>query len=487
MDFINITGASQNNLKNIDVNIPKHLVTVFTGRSGSGKSSLVFNTIAAESEQLLNESYSSYIQFHLNQQPRPKVKKIKNLPVAMTINQKRFNGNSRSTVGTVSDIYASVRLLWSRIGEPFVGYSDAYSFNSPKGMCKTCEGLGYIEDINLDELLDWDKSLNEGAIDFPSFGPDKERGKAYRDSGLFDNNKKLKDYTKDELELFLYQEPMTLKNPPKEWRKSAKYVGLIPRFSRIFLGDKEFNKKRYAKHLKNVVNNKICPTCKGQRLNSKILSSKIMSKNISDFTQMTIKENLEFLNKLEDPTAKYIIDPLKKQLEALEYIGLSYLTLNRVTTTLSGGEAQRLKLIRHLNSSLSDLVYIIDEPSVGLHPEDIAKINEILKSLKDKGNTVLIVEHDPDVIKEGDYIIDMGPGSGKNGGEITFEGTYNELLSSNTSTGNALRHKHNLKENIREANHFYNIGPVTQNNLNNVKTSIPKHVLTVLTLSLIHI
>ena len=287
--------------------------------------------------------------------------------------------------------------------------------------------------------------------------------------------------SKDELELFLYQEPMTLKNPPKEWRKSAKYVGLIPRFSRIFLGDKEFNKKRYAKHLKNVVNNKICPTCKGQRLNSKILSSKIMSKNISDFTQMTIKENLEFLNKLEDPTAKYIIDPLKKQLEALEYIGLSYLTLNRVTTTLSGGEAQRLKLIRHLNSSLSDLVYIIDEPSVGLHPEDIAKINEILKSLKDKGNTVLIVEHDPDVIKEGDYIIDMGPGSGKNGGEITFEGTYNELLSSNTSTGNALRNKHNLKENIREANHFYNIGPVTQNNLNNVKTSIPKHVLTVLT------
>lgn len=481
MDFINITGASQNNLKNIDVNIPKHLVTVFTGRSGSGKSSLVFNTVAAESEQLLNESYSSYIQFHLNQQPRPKVKKIKNLPVAMTINQKRFNGNSRSTVGTVSDIYASVRLLWSRIGEPFVGYSDAYSFNSPKGMCKTCEGLGYIEDINLDELLDWDKSLNEGAIDFPSFGPDKESGKAYRDSGLFDNNKKLKDYTKDELELFLYQEPMTLKNPPKEWRKSAKYVGLIPRFSRIFLGDKEFNKKRYAKHLKNVVNNKICSTCKGQRLNSKILSSKIMSKNISDFTQMTIKENLEFLNKLEDPTAKYIIDPLKKQLEALEYIGLSYLTLNRVTTTLSGGEAQRLKLIRHLNSSLSDLVYIIDEPSVGLHPEDIAKINEILKSLKEKGNTVLIVEHDPDVIKEGDYIIDMGPGSGKNGGEITFEGTYNELLSSNTSTGNALRNKHNLKENIREANHFYNIGPVTQNNLNNVKTSIPKHVLTVLT------
>lgn len=481
MNNIKIIGASQNNLKNIDVNVPKHLITVFTGRSGSGKSSLVFNTIAAESEQLLNESYSSYIQFHLNQQPKPKVKEIKNLPVAMTISQKRFNGNSRSTVGTVSDIYASVRLLWSRVGEPFVGYSDAFSFNSPNGMCETCEGLGYIEDINLNELLDWDKSLNEGAIDFPSFGPDKERGKAYRDSGLFDNDKKLKEYTKEELDLFLYQEPIKLKNPPEEWRKSAKYVGLIPRFRRIFLGDKETNKKRYAKHLKNVVENKVCPTCNGQRLNSKILSCKILSKNISEFTQMTVKENLEFLTKLNDPTAKFIIEPLRKQLEALEYIGLSYLTLNRVTTSLSGGEAQRLKLIRHLNSPLSDLIYIIDEPSVGLHPEDISKINEILKSLKEKGNTILIVEHDPDVIKESDYIIDMGPGSGKEGGVVTFEGTYKELLSSDTATGQALRVNHHLKKEIRKPKDFYQIGPINKNNLFNVKVDIPKQVLTVLT------
>lgn len=481
MNNIKIIGASQNNLKNIDVNIPKHLITVFTGRSGSGKSSLVFNTIAAESEQLLNESYSSYIQFHLNQQPKPKVKEIKNLPVAMTISQKRFNGNSRSTVGTVSDIYATVRLLWSRIGEPFVGYSDAFSFNSPNGMCKTCEGLGYIEDINLNELLDWNKSLNEGAIDFPSFGPDKERGKAYRDSGLFDNDKKLKAYTKEELDLFLYQEPIKLKNPPKEWRKSAKYVGLIPRFRRIFLGDKETNKKRYAKHLKNVVENKVCPTCNGQRLNSKILSCKILDKNISDFTQMTVKENLEFLTKLNEPTAKFIIEPLRKQLEALEYIGLSYLTLNRVTTSLSGGEAQRLKLIRHLNSPLSDLIYIIDEPSVGLHPEDISKINEILKSLKEKGNTILIVEHDPDVIKESDYVIDMGPGSGKEGGIVTFEGTYKELLSSDTATGQALRVNHHLKKEIRKPKDFYQIGPINKNNLFNVKVDIPKQVLTVLT------
>lgn len=481
MNYINIKDASQNNLKHIDIDIPKHLITVFTGRSGSGKSSLVFNTVAAESERLLNESYSSYIQFHLNQQPKPKVGEIKNLPVAMTISQKRFNGNSRSTVGTASDIYAAVRLLWSRIGEPFVGYSDVFSFNSPNGMCETCEGLGYIEDINLDELLDWDKSLNEGAIDFPSFGPDKERGKAYRDSGLFDNDKKLKDYSKEELDLFLYQEPMKLKNPPEEWRKSAKYVGLIPRFSRIFLGDKEFNKKRYAKHLKHVVTNKVCPTCHGQRLSQKVLSCKINGKNISDFTQMTIKENLEFLDQLENPTAQYIIGPLREQLEALDYIGLSYLTLNRVTTTLSGGEAQRLKLIRHLNSPLSDLVYIIDEPSVGLHPEDISKIDEILQSLKEKGNTVLIVEHDPDVIKDGDHIIDMGPGSGKDGGKITFQGTYQELLESDISTGKALRQKHHLKDKVRQPDGFYHIGPVTQNNLEEVSADIPKEVLTVIT------
>ncbi|WP_278925899.1 excinuclease ABC subunit UvrA [Staphylococcus auricularis] len=481
MDYINIKGAVQNNLKDIDLSVPKHLISVFTGRSGSGKSSLVFNTIAAESEQLLNESYSSYIQFHLNQQPRPDVKEIQNLPVAMTISQQRFNGNSRSTVGTVSDIYASVRLLWSRIGEPFVGYSDAFSFNSPSGMCETCEGLGYIEDINLDELLDWDKSLNEGAIDFPSFGPDKERGKAYRDSGLFDNDKKLKDYTDEELHLFLYQEPMKLENPPKEWRKSAKYVGLIHRFSRIFLGDKEFNKKRYAKHLKHVVTNKVCPTCHGQRLNQKMLSCKINGYNISDFTQMTIKENIDFLKELDDLTAKYIIEPLLEQLEALDYIGLSYLTLDRVTTTLSGGEAQRLKLIRHLNSPLSDLVYIIDEPSVGLHPEDIAKINEILQSLKNKGNTVLIVEHDPDVIKEGDYVIDMGPGSGTDGGQITFEGTYDDLLKSDTATGRALSETHHLKKEVREPQGYYELGPITENNLEEVKAAIPKETLTVLT------
>lgn len=481
MEYISIRGAAQNNLKDIHLDIPKHLITVFTGRSGSGKSSLVFHTVAAESEHLLNETYSSYIQFHLNQQPRPKVKEIRNLPVAMTISQKRFNGNSRSTVGTISDIYSSIRLLWSRAGEPFVGYSDVFSFNSPAGMCKTCEGLGYIEDINLDELLDWDKSLNEGAIDFPSFGPDKERGKSYRDSGLFDNDKKLKDYTKEEMDLFLYPQPMKLKSPPKEWPKSAKYVGLIPRFSRIFLGDKEFNKKRYARHLKKVVTNKICPTCGGQRLNQNVLSCKINGYNISEFTKLTIKENLDFLKQLDNPTAEFIVAPLQKQLEALDFIGLSYLTLDRVTTTLSGGEAQRLKLIRHLNSSLSDLVYIIDEPSVGLHPEDIEKINSILFSLKDKGNTVLIVEHDPDVIKEAEHIIDMGPGSGEHGGQITYQGNYKELLKSDTATGHALRKAHHLKKEVRKPKDFFEIGPITQNNLKDVTTKIPKNVLTVMT------
>ncbi|MDF0113304.1 excinuclease ABC subunit UvrA, partial [Staphylococcus pseudintermedius] len=286
MTAIHIHGARQNNLKNIDVSIPKHQLTVVTGRSGSGKSSLVFNTIAAESERLLNETYSSYIQHQLTQYEKPDVDHIENLPVAMVINQKRLGGNSRSTVGTISDIYASVRLLWSRIGTPFVGYSDVFSFNNPNGMCEHCQGLGYVEDIDLNELLDFDKSLNEGAIRFPSFKPDSWRGKRYRYSGLFDNDKKLKDYTKEELDTFLYTEPTRLKNPPSEWPKTAKFEGLIHRFRRSFLINDNFEKKRFLKDVERVVTKQTCPVCHGQRLNQKVLSCKIHGLNIADFTAL---------------------------------------------------------------------------------------------------------------------------------------------------------------------------------------------------------
>ncbi|MDY4023170.1 excinuclease ABC subunit UvrA [Staphylococcus borealis] len=481
MSNIEIVGAKQNNLKNINVTIPKHKLTVFTGRSGSGKSSLVFNTVAAESERLLNETYSSYVQHQLTQYEKPDVDQIKHLPVAMIINQKRLGGNSRSTVGTISDIYASVRLLWSRIGEPFVGYSDIFSFNNPKGMCETCSGLGYVEDIDLNELLDYDKSLNEDAIKFPSFRPDSWRGKRYLYTGLFDNDKKLKDYTKEEMDTFLYTEPTKLKNPPSNWPRTAKFEGLIHRFRRSFLLNDNFEKKRFKEDIDRVVSKHDCPSCHGQRLNDTVLSCKINGLNIAEFTNLQIDEALAFLRKIKSDKARVIIEPLKKQLESLSYIGLNYLTLARETTSLSGGESQRIKLIRHLNSPLSDLVYIIDEPSVGLHPEDIQRINDIIQSLKDKGNTVLVVEHDPDVIKTADHIIDLGPLAGKNGGDITFTGSYNALLASDTSTGRALNREHQLKTTPRTAKDMLQISNISRNNLQNVSTELPKHAMTVVT------
>ncbi len=481
MSYIRVHGANQNNLKNINVDIPKHKLTVFTGRSGSGKSSLVFSTLAAESERLLNETYSSYIQNQLTQYEKPDVDQIEHLPVAMVINQKRLGGNSRSTVGTISDIYASVRLLWSRIGEPFVGYSSVFSFNNPSGMCPTCQGLGYVEDIDLNELLDYDKSLNEDAIKFPSFRPDSWRGKRYLYSGLFDNDKKLKDYTKEEMDTFLYTKPKKLKNPPDNWPKTAKFEGLIHRFRRSFLLNDNFEKKRFLEDVNRVVTTHKCPTCDGKRLNKKILSCKINNLSITDFTALPIDEAITFLENIQDKKANYIIKPLREQLQALSYVGLNYLTLDRQTPSLSGGESQRIKLIRHLNSPLTDLVYIIDEPSVGLHPEDIEKINDIMKSIRDKGNTVLVVEHDPDVIRIADHVIDIGPEAGKHGGEITFTGTYQELLDTHTATGKALNRSHHFKKNIRQPENFIHLENINNNNLKNVSIDIPKNILSVLT------
>ena len=481
MTTIRIHGAKQNNLKDVSVDIPKHQITVFTGRSGSGKSSLVFNTIAAESERLLNETYSTYIQHQLTQYSKPKVDLIEHLPVAMIINQKRLGGNSRSTVGTISDIYASVRLLWSRIGEPFVGYSDIFSFNNPKGMCDTCSGLGYVEDIDLNELLDFNKSLNEDAIRFPSFRPDSWRGKRYLYTGLFDNDKKLKDYTQEELNTLLYTKPTKLKNPPDNWPKTAKFEGLIHRFRRSFLLNDNFEKNKFRDAIDRVVTSKECPKCHGKRLHPDILKCKINGFDISDFTQLSIDDALDFIKNIHSDKARVIIEPLQQQLQSLSYIGLNYLTLSRETTTLSGGESQRIKLIRHLNSPLSDLVYIIDEPSVGLHPDDIQRINEIIQSLKDKGNTVLVVEHDPDVIRIADHVVDLGPLAGKNGGEITFTGSYNTLLKSTTSTGVALRRMHNLKSQPREIQDYIKLSNISRNNLKNVSTKIPKQAMTVVT------
>lgn len=481
MSMIRVIGANQNNLKSVNVDIPKHQLTVFTGRSGSGKSSLVFSTLAAESERLLNETYSSYIQHQMTQYEKPDVDHIENLPVAMVINQKKLGGNSRSTVGTISDIYSSVRLLWSRVGEPFVGYSNVFSFNNPGGMCERCQGLGYVEDIDLNELLDFDRSLNEDAIKFPSFRPDSWRGKRYLYSGLFDNDKKLKNYTEKEMDTFLYTKPKKLKNPPDNWPRTAKFEGLIHRFRRSFLLNDNFEKKRFLADVERVVTSHKCPACEGRRLNKKVLSCKIDGMNIADFTSLSIDDAISFLKKLDDDKAVFIIKPLLEQLRALSYVGLNYLSLDRETPTLSGGESQRIKLIRHLNSPLSDLVYIIDEPSVGLHPEDIQKINEIMRSIRDKGNTVLVVEHDPDVIQIADHIIDIGPGAGQHGGEIIFTGTYESLIQSETPTSNALNRKHRLKADPRKPEYFIHLENITQNNLKDVSVDIPKKSLSVIT------
>ncbi len=481
MEQISIQGARQNNLKNISLDIPKHKITVFTGRSGSGKSSLVFNTIAAESERLLNETYSSYIQHQLTQYEKPDVDLITHLPVAMIINQKRLGGNSRSTVGTITDIYASVRLLWSRIGEPFVGYSDIFSFNNTKGMCETCSGLGYVEDIDLNELLEYDKSLNEDAINFPSFRPDSWRGKRYLYSGLFDNDKKLKDYTKEEMDTLLYTKPKKLKNPPSNWPRTAKFEGLIHRFRRSFLLSDNFEKNKFKQDVDRVVTQSDCPTCNGKRLNQEVLSCKINGLDIADFTNLSINDAIAFLKTIDNDKANVIKTPLLKQLEALRDIGLNYLTLSRPTPTLSGGESQRIKLIRHLNSPLSDLVYIIDEPSIGLHPEDIQRINEIIQSLKAKGNTVLVVEHDPDVIRIADYVIDLGPQAGKHGGNITFTGSYKDLLSSDTSTGEALRKPKHLKSDLRPIEETIELSHLTHNNLKDLTVTFPQQAMSVIT------
>ncbi|NRT72193.1 ATP-binding cassette domain-containing protein [Clostridium beijerinckii] len=477
-EIIEIIHANENNLKNISVNIPKKEITIITGLSGSGKSSLIFDTLAAESQRMLNDTYSSYIQQLLPHYGRPNVEKINNLPVSIIIDQKKIGGNARSTVGTATDIYTLLRLLFSRIGKPFVGYSMNFSFNNTNGMCPHCQGLGVIKDIDIHKLIDFDKSLNDGAIKFPTFQPGGWRLSRYTESGYFDIEKPIKDYSDLELNTLLYEEEKAPDNPTINWHKTAKYVGLIPRIRSAFL---EKDQKQYKKEIEQIVDEQICPNCNGKRLNDAALSCKINNKSIGDCADMSISELNSFLQMINEPKVQTVIDDLLKRLNTLEEVGLDYLTLNRTTNTLSGGESQRIKMSKHLNSSLCDVLYIFDEPSIGLHPHDITGINKIFEGLKEKGNTVIIVEHDPDVIKIADHIIDMGPGSGGNGGNITFQGTYKELLNSDTATGKALSKKHNMTTSNKEFCNFYKLNNANMFNLKNISIKIPKNALTVVT------
>lgn len=479
-----IQGARENNLKDISLEVPKGEITVFTGISGSGKSSLVFDTIANESQRLLSETYSSYVRHRMmTKYTKPEVDNMENLSVAIVIDQRRIEGNSRSTVGTITDIYSLLRLLYSRTGKPFVGYSNIFSFNNPQGMCPKCEGLGKVSTVDFNKFINKDKSLNEGAIEFPTFEPGRWRWIRYAASGLFDNNKRLKDYTEEEWNTLLYADGIKVPNPSPEYPKSSIFEGLLPRFERSFFKNEgRLKKGPVAKRFEEVSVEGVCPVCHGKRLNPNVLECKINGKDIADCCNMQIDELLQFIDTIEvDSVNEPVIVSLKGMLENLLLTGLNYLTLFRITPTLSGGESQRVKLIRHLGSSLTDLIYVFDEPSAGLHPSDVYKLNKLLIELRDKGNTVLIVEHDPDVIRIADHIIDMGPGAGGNGGEVIYQGDYEGLSKADTPTGRYLRQRHSVKNEYRKANEYLSVSNVTLHNLKNVSVQIPKNILTVIT------
>lgn len=481
MKKITISNARQNNLKNISVAIPKNKIVVFTGVSGSGKSSLVFETIGAEAQRQFNETQGSFLRNRLQHIGVPDVDKIENLNVPIIINQKRLGGNARSTVGTATDVYAALRLLFSRIGKPFVGYSNVFSFNNPLGICPECEGLGFVQTVNIDALIDRKKSLNQGAILFPTFQPGGWRLTRYTQSGYFDNDKQLEKYSPEELDMLLNAPEHKPRKPHKGWGKSVKYEGIVPRIEKAFLKKESKENITRKEALKNIIITKPCPACGGKRLNDKILSCKIGNKDIADCTQLSIDELLEFISSLESNTYETILTELKNKLRNIVDIGLQYLTLDRRTDTLSGGESQRIKMVKNLGNSLTDLLYIFDEPSIGLHPKDLQHIASIIRQIKDKGNSVLIVEHDPDLIKIADWVIDMGPQSGKNGGEIVYEGTFKGLKKSTGKTGLYFAGKPQFNYGRRKAKGYLEIKHGNLHNLKNVSVKIPKNVLTVVT------
>ena len=477
-DFIEVIRATENNLKEVSLKIPKGVITVFTGVSGSGKSSLCLDTIAAESRRELNETFPSFVQQYLPKYGRPKVERINNMPVTIVIDQKKPAPNSRSTVGTYTDIQPLLRLLFSRVGKPFVGYSDTFSFNHPAGSCPRCAGLGEIRELDIHKLVDFDKSLNdEDTIHYIAFGKGGWRWIRYAHSGLFDLDKKIKDYTPEELDLFLNSPQIKLKNPPSNWPKTAKYEGLIPRMYRSIINSEEG--LLHAAVLNPMLTMGTCPDCKGTRLNEKILSCRINGKNIAEVGDMPISELSNFITAIDDPLAVDIKRELLRRIQALNNIGLGYLSLSRGTGTLSGGEAQRIKIAKYINSALTDMVYVLDEPSVGLHPQDITRLKNSLRHLRDHGNTVLIVEHHREIIAMADHVVDMGPMAGSHGGEIMFEGSYDALIQSDTITGRMLRYKSSMKANPRQPQGWFPVRHADLHNLKDLSVVIPQGVMTV--------
>jgi excinuclease UvrABC ATPase subunit len=500
-DLIRVQGARENNLKDISVELPKRRLTVFTGVSGSGKSSLVFGTIAAESQRMINETYSAFVQGFMPTQGRPEVDVLEGLTTAIIVDQERMGANARSTVGTATDANAMLRVLFSRLGKPHVGSSNAFSFNVPSvravgslqkgsgkaekkvfnitgGMCPRCEGMGSVNDIDLAQLFDENKSLNEGAITIPGYTADGWHVRIFGASGFLDPDKPIKKYTKKEREDFLYKEPTKVKFQ----NMNLTYEGLVPRIQKSFLQkDVDAMQPHIRAFVERAVTFTTCPECEGTRLSAGARSSKIKNKNIADACSMQIDELAEWVRGLNEPSVAPLLATLRQTLDSFVEIGLGYLSLDRPSGTLSGGEAQRTKMIRHLGSSLTDVTYVFDEPTIGLHPHDIQRMNDLLLRLRDKGNTVLVVEHKPEMIAIADHVVDLGPGAGTAGGQIVFEGTIDELRSSDTLTGRHLSDRATLKPEVRKPSGVLKVRGAKTHNLKNVDVDIPLGVLVVVT------
>ncbi|MFG2246290.1 ATP-binding cassette domain-containing protein [Spirillospora sp. NPDC048823] len=477
-DVIEVRGARENNLAGIDVDIPKRRLTVFTGVSGSGKSSLVFGTIAAESRRLINETYTAFVQGFMPSAGRPDVDTLRNLSAAIIVDQEPMGANSRSTVGTATDAHAMLRIIFSRLGEPYAGTSSAFSFNHAEGMCPECEGLGRASRIDLGELVDRDLSLDEGAITVPGFGVGSWYWKVIAESGLVDPAVKLRDYTAAQWDDLLHKPATKIKSSGI----NTTYEGLLVKVRRLYLGkDTESLQPHIRAFVDRAVAFSACRACGGARLNPAALASRIDGRNIADCAAMQIGDLAEFVRGIGDPSVAPPAATLQGTLDSLVEIGLGYLSLDRESTTLSGGEAQRVKMVRHLGSSLTDVTYVFDEPTAGLHPHDIARMNDLLLRLRDKGNTVLVVEHKPETIAIADHIVDLGPGAGAAGGRVCFTGGLAGLRASGTPTGRHLGHRARLRDTLRRPSGHMAIKGADLHNLKNVDVEIPLGVLTVVT------
>ena len=502
-DLIRVQGARENNLKSVSVEIPKRRLTVFTGVSGSGKSSLVFNTIAAESQRLINETYSAFVQGFMPSLSRPDVDVLEGLTTAIVVDQERMGANVRSTVGTATDANALLRILFSRLGQPHIGSPNAYSFNVPSfqgsgavtvergagrtlereftqtgGMCPRCEGKGTVSDVDLDELFDRDKSLAQGAIRIPGYTPDGWNVRVFAASGFVDPDKPIRDYTDRELHDFLYREPVKIKFNSI----NLTYEGLVPKVQKSFLQKERDSLQPHIRaFVERVATFRACPDCGGTRLSEAARSSKIRGISIAEACAMQISDLAEWVRGLDERSVAPLVKSLGELLDSFVEIGLGYLSLDRAAGTLSGGEAQRTKMIRHLGSSLTDVTYVFDEPTIGLHPHDIERMNHLLLQLRDKGNTVLVVEHKPEAIAIGDHVVDLGPAGGAAGGTVCFEGTVEGLRASDTLTGRHLGYRAALKPEVRKPTGKLEIRDATWHNLRNVSVDVPLGALCVVT------